>query len=38
MPGKLKGGKTGGNFGATKKAYGNKLFVGPLGKRPSKAR
>lgn len=40
MAGKMKmsGGKTGGNFGSTKKAYGNKIFTGPLGKRPSKSR
>jgi len=30
--------KTKGNYGTTKKALGNKVFVGPLSGRPSKSR
>lgn len=30
--------RTKGNFGSTKKALGNKMFVGPLSGRPSKSR
>jgi len=30
--------KTKGNFGSTKSALNNKLFHGPLSKRPSKSR
>lgn len=33
-----KSNKTGGNYKGTTKPYSNKLFVGPLGKRPSKSR